>query len=653
MAILSRSLLWLLPGLASGSTAQQMKSSMHDRFQDIVDDPCRLFLGPSTLSGDDGTKFGLYAGVDFKVNQTLPFHELAIPLVDFLEGPYSFIDDYSDILKLIEPNLWTADFAGPAKFEGNHSTTLFVGGIGSLTNYHSAYSNVEWVQASTMLNLDLQQPGGKSHPTRGVTTMYENLTMRAMETIPAGMELFASFGEASDADENEQKGDVYEQKLLRSDYTKADQLVDSLIELLEHPDLSSDAELKEDTLDLVLEKILPAAGGKRAKAIRSLIPAASRKLKQVHDVGSFKYRHHDTIKSLKWLRKNAVCVDTMKPGRSRIKDAGRGAFATRSFKKGDRVTITPVLPLYDDVLQMFDIEQRQQGETTWLEFVGDHRGTQLLMNYAFGHSNSNLFLVPTSPYVTLINHDSRHPNVQMDWADHDALFLNNELHGKTVQELRSMNPQPNFLMQFTATRDIAKGDEIVMDYGPEWENAWNEYISANDWSLDWPLQAKDLQNKYKTEPFPVSIQKGASPYPDTVFTACFLQFDDVEDGTPKKTAQGNKIYRWTGPSTYEAYKGQELYVCDLIGRSGNDDDVSNLVYTINTRMNNGEGEDEVVQVVGVPHCAILIIDRAYQSDMHNFGVFRRPIMIRDEIMPLAWRNVRDLITGSVADESTE
>jgi hypothetical protein len=624
--------------------------TLHDRFQDIVENPCRLFLGPSTLSTEDSTKFGLYAGVEFSENQTLPFHELAIPLVDFLEGPYSYLDDYSDILKSIEGTFWTGDFAGPAKFEGNHTSTLFIGGIGSLTNYHSAYSNVDWIQASTMLDFDLHHPIGKSHPTRGVITSYENLTMRAIQRIPAGMELFASFGEAWENDETDQKNDVYEQKLLKSDYTKADQLVDKLVGLLDHPDLASDPELKEETLDLVLEKILPAAGGKRAKAIGNLIPAASRKLKQVQDVGSFKYRHHDTIKNFKWLRKNAVCVDTMTPGKSVIKDAGRGAFATRNFKKGDRITVFPVLPLYDDVLQMFDIEQKQQGESSWLEFVGEYRGAQLLMNYVFGHPHSSVLLIPTAPYVTLVNHNSKDPNVQMDWADHDTLFTSNEMLGKTVQELRTMNPQPNLLMQLTAVRDIAKGEEIVMDYGSEWENAWNEYIATNDWTLPWPPQAKELQVKYQSEPFPVSIRKDASPYPPTVFTACFLNFEEVEDGTPKKTEQGNKIYRWTGPSSYEAFKGQELYVCDLMSRTGNDGDVSSFLYTANTRMSNEEGGEEVVRVTGIPHNAILIVNRAYESDMLNFGVFRRPITIRDEIMPQAWRNKRDILPEPQTNE---
>jgi hypothetical protein len=213
-----------------------------------------------------------------------------------------------------------------------------------------------------------------------------------------------------------------------------------------------------------------------------------------------------------------------------------------------------------------------------------------------------------------------------------------------------MNPQPNLLMQLTAVRDIAKGEEIVMDYGSEWENAWNEYIATNDWTLPWPPQAKELQVKYQSEPFPVSIRKDASPYPPTVFTACFLNFEEVEDGTPKKTEQGNKIYRWTGPSSYEAFKGQELYVCDLMSRTGNDGDVSSFLYTANTRMSNEEGGEEVVRVTGIPHNAILIVNRAYESDMLNFGVFRRPITIRDEIMPQAWRNKRDILPEPQTNE---
>jgi hypothetical protein len=461
------------------------------------------------------------------------------------------------------------------------------------------------------------------------------MTLRATKHVPAGMELFANFGEVWD-EASATYEDMFEQKLIHTDYIKADALVEKLVQLLDHPDVSTDPELREDTLDLVLERILPVAGGKRAKAIKSLIPSTSRKLKQVQDSGTFKYRHADMIKSSKWLRKNAVCVDTMEPGKSSIEGAGRGAFATRNIKKGDRVTISPMIPIYDDVLQMFGIQRKE----SWLEFTDDHRGQQILLNYAFGHPHSQMLFLPTAPLVTLINHDSKHPNVELEWADHDKLFNNVELLGKTVEELRKMDPQPNFVMQFTALRDVSKGEEIVMDYGLGWEDSWNEYHKMNDWTRDWPLRAIDVQQTHLTKPYP-AVKSDASPYPDGIATACFLLTDEVEDSTPKKTEQGYTILRWIGPATYEAYQGRDLDYCEVVSRTGDDGDLSSLQYTVLTSLE--DNKDETVQVIGVPHSAIVLVNRPYESDIHTKGAFRRWISIRDELIPQVWR-MRDILT---------
>eukprot|EP00978_Attheya_sp_CCMP212_P041684 scaffold242092_cov24-Attheya_sp.AAC.1 len=31
-------------------------------------------------------------------------------------------------------------------------------------------------------------------------------------------------------------------------------------------------------------------------------------------------------------------------------------------------------------------------------------------------------------------------------------------------------------MEFVATRDIHKGEEILIDYGPKWQHAWNTHV---------------------------------------------------------------------------------------------------------------------------------------------------------------------------------
>jgi hypothetical protein len=81
---------------------------------------CRLYLAPSHTSikdagGQDTVRYALFAGIDFATNQTLPGAELAIPFVDFVDGPLH--DPNPDFFKHFEKFIWTADHAGTAKWE--------------------------------------------------------------------------------------------------------------------------------------------------------------------------------------------------------------------------------------------------------------------------------------------------------------------------------------------------------------------------------------------------------------------------------------------------------------------------------------------------------------------------------------------------------
>jgi hypothetical protein len=177
---------------------------------------CRLWLAPSYLTVESTTKYGLFAGVDFAVNETIPDVEIGFPFVDFLVDPNRNTRFNKGILDYLEGLMWTADYAGNAKFEGNHTATTFVPGVGALSNYHSAYSNVDWLQGSVLLRQrqDLTMPG-QAHLSRGAISNTYNMTMIATRHIPAGMELFANYGDVWDdkSDENQ-----FQDKFHRQDY---------------------------------------------------------------------------------------------------------------------------------------------------------------------------------------------------------------------------------------------------------------------------------------------------------------------------------------------------------------------------------------------------------------------------------------------------
>jgi hypothetical protein len=177
---------------------------------------CRLWLAPSYLSEGSTVKYGLFAGVDFAVNETIPDVEIGFPFVDFLVDPNKNTRYNKGILDYLEGLMWTSDYAG-AKFEGNHTATTFIPGVGALSNYHSGYSNIDWLQGSVLLRdreKGLTEPG-QAHLSRGAISNTYNLTMVATRHIPAGMELFANYGDVWDdkSDENQ-----FQDKFYRQDY---------------------------------------------------------------------------------------------------------------------------------------------------------------------------------------------------------------------------------------------------------------------------------------------------------------------------------------------------------------------------------------------------------------------------------------------------
>jgi hypothetical protein len=603
---------------------------------------CRLWLAPSAVSTDRKPKFGLFAGATYSMDDIIPLSELAIPLSDFMEYPNRARSQYdSDILDFVQSFVWTSEYAG-GRWEGNYSSTVFVPGIGILSNYHTGHSNVDWLQGSVLKReRNAFTLPGIAHPSRGAITPYYNMTLRAIRTIPAGMELFANFGEQWDGSFGD---DAFQDKLTRWEYQDADKLLDKIVDFMDQFGDQMSETLKDDVLDFMLEKVLGTATGKRAKIIKSLIPAHPQKLQRVLDAGgTFVYRNQDLVKSPRWLEDNGICVDKMRGDTSTIPDAGRGAFATQKIAKDELIVPVPMIPVGNKALMdMYEFVENhdEEGRPTGLTYNFEkYRGQQLLVNYCFGHPESSLLLMPVGPLATLINHGSLRDkaNAYLTWSKHTSVWNDHSLHDLHVHEV--MNQEyPNIVMEIYAIRDIEEGEEIFIDYGAAWEQAWVEY--KENWqasTLDgkWPLKAEDMNSIFLTKPFPINLQQDSSPYPDGVATACYIYIGEQTDGEAHENEDGLSIFPWIGPKSFEDYVGQVLTVCDLRGREESVE--HGFVYMVRARL---PGQDEVVEVKGVPHVAVTLVDQPYQADHHRPGAFRHPIAVEDQRWPQAWRDLR-------------
>ena len=453
-------------------------------------------------------------------------------------------------------------------------------------------------------------------------------------------ELFADFGDEWDGNFTH---DFYQDKLLRHDYELADKIVKELVDLyrdLEHLHL----EFQEDILDFVMDKILTTSAGKHAKTIKSLVPQNPRKLQKVMDAGgSFMYRFPDMIKATEWLSTHGYCLDTLRAGPSTNPHAGRGAFTTRSFDQGEIVTLTPMMHIADrSLLQMYNIETFRDAETGELVRAKNEKagliGHQLLLNYCFSHPESRLLLFPLGSHVGLINHD-KDPNAYITWSRiKDNGLPNQHAYQDVSVDEMAMVDKIVVVMKIVARRPIEEGEEITIDYGIEWEEAWEKYMKH--WEIHTalqphPLQAEDVRDQYRNKPFKDPAAMSEEPYPSNVGTACFLSTRERADGLPQHDGV-LEIREWHPPHDRSIYEGSRLFVVDILERVETGDEFF-YNYTVMAR---AEGKGGFHKVVHVPHCACTFVNKPYTSDIHLPGAFRHPIGIQDHFFPQAWRDLR-------------
>jgi hypothetical protein len=167
---------------------------------------------------------------------------------------------------------------------------------------------------------------------------------------------------------------------------------------------------------------------------------------------------HPPRYSHEFLSENGHCMTNIEVKNSSIPLAGRGIFARKAFKKGEIVSISPVL-----VIPKHDLEP-----------TASH---SVFLNYCFLVPNTDLALFPIG-LGGLINHGGTSSNVEIDWFDWSSLSSSPPARlNWTAGELEE-NPFAPLDFQYIATQDIAPGEEILLNYGLKWEEAWGAYLEG-------------------------------------------------------------------------------------------------------------------------------------------------------------------------------
>jgi hypothetical protein len=217
-------------------------------------------------------------------------------------------------------------------------------------------------------------------------------------------------------------------------------------------------------------------------------------------------------RSLEELRESGICIDHVRAGKSTLPHAGRGAFARRKIGVGDVVLPLPLIHIGNrSIYEIYagTAHGRFYGPAT--ERGPIHR--QLLINYCLGHRESTLLLCPYSS--GLVNHSQQRTNVKLRWSEKAG--RKPEWFHQSLKEW-SDDRHAGLTMELVATRDISDGEEIFMDYGDEWEHAWQYHLAH--WEppreVDWYRPSSELNE----DPDLVVRTATEGSYDDSLFLSC-------------------------------------------------------------------------------------------------------------------------------------
>ncbi len=334
-------------------------------------------------------------------------------------------------------------------------------------------------------------------------------------------------------------------------------------------------------------------------------------------------------RSVEWLNENGVCADTMDSRESTIRQAGHGAFASRRLRKGSIILPVPLIHIPDrEVLDMY-VLKAEPGKS--YEGNKDQRKRpQLLLNYCMGHRDSTLVLSPYGPAFNLINHNQTLANVKLQWALPQRSQHNPALLNMTVSELEEI-ASAQLAMELVALRDIDPDEEIFLDYGDEWETAWNKHV--DEWK---PVEGADTyvsafeMNQQRHHVFRTEFEQLKNPYPFNLILK-FHQF--FEDNGKRESWLKTHPFPFT--TTVESWKGDRSTECEIMRRNQAE---NRTLYSVVIRNEDVAGQWKLIE--SVPQEAIFFQDRAYSTDMFLENVFRHDLRIPDDMFPEQWKNLK-------------
>jgi len=564
-----------------------------------IDDRCTLYLAKSTIPG---AGLGVFTGIPRKPGDVINSDDVAIPIPDLwyhltaLGENFTDRDDF-EYLNVLSEYTWNGIGLGmhreSACSDDNTRECIwsFEPGVMAAINGHLGLVNADR-DAPRFGDEDMHR---SKDPGVGAFTPYYGTKTLATTPIPSGSEVFKGYEEFWFVDRTTDLGYIP----LLEDYPGAETMLQNLNTMFE-------AHAIPESTQKDFWKMIHTLPWPKTRTMNA-IPREFEHLALVGAQGLTSVIQQQSLSSLINLQKNGRCLDNIRMQSSTIRQAGRGAFAARFLPRGTIITGTPLLFFPSGAFFIMN-----DGDAS------SFYGYQLLLNYCLKHKESSMLLCPYgSGGVNLINHNKTLTNVQIQWAkdgqmNHDAALLNQSPSAMYYQ------PAPNLHIDIVALHDIQPGEELFMDYGDTWEEAWLRHVKSWPYGRDASYISPRIWNKENPNAMIRTVEEQkAEPYPDNFNLYCspYIGWEEAD------VLESGENLLWD-----EATIG---YPCTIIERKQMKDEyLYTVLYSDNEDWNKSDW---------IVRAAMRFEDSPYSTDIFLKEAFRQPIGLPDEMMPGAWR----------------
>jgi hypothetical protein len=230
-------------------------------------------------------------------------------------------------------------------------------------------------------------------------------------------------------------------------------------------------------------------------------------------------------------------------------------------------------------------------------------------------------LYPYAPFINLINHSGESPNVKWQWVSEEYLQW-------PMERILKVSTS-GLLLELVALTDIQEGEEIVVDYGNDWQQAWDNHVKH--WE-------RSSENYIPSFNFSLDILRTETelkhdPYPDNLFTSCFYRYRASEHSLGERVT----VDRWK--ESKDIWELTNLRPCVVLERE-------DMYYTVTIHNRFSLKADErlptgqVHVVTHVPRHAIRFSDKLYTTEPHLENAFRHEIGLSS--FPPQWMDFKKI-----------